>query len=391
MILIRNGTVISMEGPDIPDGSVLADGGVIKAVGKGITAPADCEIIDAGGGYILPGFIDAHTHLGTHETGLRWEGNDTNEATEPLTPHLRALDGINPMDESFAASRGGGITAAAVSPGSANVIGGYAVAIKTGGSVSVDGLVMRQPLAMKCALGENPKSVYGQGKKVSPQTRMASAALFREAMLKAREYMEKKEKAEPDKKPDYNMRHEALIPVLKGEIPIHIHAHRADDIHTAIRLAKEFSLKAVLVHCTEGHLIPESVKESGFAAMVGPTLTHKSKPEVINKTFATVNILNSAGVRVCITTDHPVTPLQHLPLCAALAVQAGMDRDEALKAISIYPAEIMGLSHRIGSLKEGKDADIVVWDKHPLDATASVQVTLIDGKIYSFSPKSFTS
>lgn len=383
MLFIRNGVIRTMERGETGSfrGHILVENGKIQAIGTDLTPPEGAEIIEAEGKLVLPGFIDAHTHLGTHESSIRWEGDDTNEATEPITPHVRALDGINPMDEAFADSRQGGITSVVASPGSANVIGGSTVAIKTGGSVRVDDLVIKEPLSMKCALGENPKAVYGQGKKTAPQTRMASAAMFRETLFKAREYMEKKNRTETDKKPDFNMKYEALIPVLKKEIPVHVHAHRADDIHTAIRICKEFDINAVLIHCSEGHLITGSVLESGFPAVVGPTLTSKSKPEVKNKTFETVGALNRAGVLTCITTDHPVTPLQHLPLCAALAVQAGLDEDEALKSLTIYPAMIMGLDDRIGSLKAGKDADIVIWDKTPLDPTAKTAAVIINGKL----------
>jgi len=371
-----------MEGQEYARASILVESGKIKSIGENLEAPAGAEIIDAEGKYVLPGFIDAHTHLGTHESSVRWEGEDTNEMTDPVTPHVRALDSINPMDETFRDSVCGGVTAVIASPGSANVIGGQTVAIKTGGSIRVDDLVMKQPHSMKCALGENPKNCYGQMKKTAPMTRMASAAIFRETMFKTKEYLEKKENASEDaKKPDFNMKYEALIPVIKGEIPVHFHAHRADDIHTIIRITKEFNLKVVLLHSTDGHLICDSIKEAGYPAVIGPTLTHKSKPEVTNKTFETVNIMNKAGILTCITTDHPVTPLQHLPVCAALNVHAGLDESEALKSITIYAAEIMGLADRIGSLKEGKDADIVVWDKHPLLTTAHAEKVIIDGKL----------
>jgi imidazolonepropionase-like amidohydrolase len=294
---------------------------------------------------------------------------------------MRTIDAINGFDETFRDSVMGGVTCVATSPGSANIIGGQLAAIKTGGSNRADDLVVKFPLAMKCALGENPKNAFGQSKKASPSTRMGSAAIFREAFYKAKEYLEKKKKAEDGKLPDYNIKHEALIPVLEKEIPIHIHAHRADDIHTAIRLIREFDINATIIHCSDGHLIVEDLKEAGYPAIVGPTLGFKSKPEVKNKTFLTANVLIEAGVLTCITTDHPVIPLQHLNVCAALCVQAGMKEEEALKAITIYPAKIIGLDGRVGSLKEGKDADIVIWDKNPLDATACVQHTVINGKI----------
>lgn len=381
MLLIKNGKVLTMEGQNFDRASILVEGSKITAIGENLETPAGAEIIDAAGKYVLPGFIDAHTHLGLSGHGMRWEGNDHNETSENATPHLRTLDAINVFDRSFEDALIGGITAVATSPGSANVIGGQLTAMKTGGSSRVEELVLVAPLAMKCALGENPKNAHGQSKKQAPMTRMATAAIFREAFFKAREYMEKKDKAEDGKGPDFNMKHEALIPLLRREVPVHIHAHRADDIHTAIRLLKEFNLKGVIIHCSEGHLIVDDLLEAGYPALIGPTMGFPGKPEAANKTFETVNILNKAGVKVCITTDHPVIPLPHLNICAALSVQAGMDEMEALKAITIYPAEILELGHRLGSLKVGKDADIVVWDKNPIDTTSHALYTIINGKV----------
>ena len=269
----------------------------------------------------------------------------------------------------------------AVSPGSANVICGQIVALKTGGGKRVDNLVIKQPLAIKCALGENPKNAYGQSKKTSPMTRMGTAAIFREHFFKAKEYLSKKENSENGKQPDFNMKYEALIPVLKREIPIHIHAHRADDIHTALRLIAEFEIRGVLLHCSEGHFIVSDLSESNIPAIVGPTLSFAKKPETANKSFETVDILLKSGIKACITTDHPITQLEHLNICAALCVKAGLDEREALKAITIYPAEILGLDHRIGSIKPGKDADFAIWRKNPFDATGNVLHTIIDGKI----------
>lgn len=381
MIVIRDGRILTMEGAVYECGSLLIEGGKIRAVGEDVRVPDGARVIDAKGCYVLPGFVDAHTHLGLAGTAMRWEGADHNEVYEPVTPHLRSIDAINPFDPSFRETLEFGVTCVATSPGSANVIGGQLAAMKTGGSNRVEGLVIRAPLAMKCALGENPKWAYGQSKKISPLTRMGTAAIFREAFFKAREYMEKREGADNGKAPEFNMKHEAIIPLLKREIPVHIHAHRADDIHTAIRLIREFNLRGALIHCTDGHLIADDVLESGLPALVGPTMGYKSKPEVANKSFETINILHKAGVKVCITTDHPVIPLQHLNVCAALSVQAGMDEAEALKAISIYPAEILNLHERVGSIKTGKDADIVIWNKNPIDITSHVLHTIIDGKV----------
>jgi imidazolonepropionase-like amidohydrolase len=381
MLLVKNGKVLTMEGAVLQRASVLVKDGKIAEIGENVQAPDGATVIDAEGKHVLPGFVDAHTHLGLEGTAMRWEGDDVNEMADPVTPHMRTIDAINAFDESFAETVMAGVTAVATCPGSANVIGGQIAAIKTGGSRRADDLVLLAPLAMKCALGENPKNVYGQSKKSSPMTRMGSAAIFREAFYKAQEYMRKKSAAGDDKKPEYSAKHEALIPVLEKKIPIHIHAHRADDIHTALRLAKEFGINAVLIHCSEGHLIADDIKASGFPAVIGPTLGFKSKPEVRNKTFETIGVLNKAGILTCITTDHPVIPLQHLNICAALAVQAGLDETEALKSISIYAAQAMGMADRIGSLKVGKDADIVVWDKSPLDMTGRALCTIINGKI----------
>ena len=380
MLLIKNGKVWTMEGENFDNASVLVENGKISKIGKDIEAPAGADVIDASGKLVLPGFVDAHTHLGLMDSAMRWEGNDGNEATDPVTPHMRSIDAINAFDESFQDTIAGGITCVATSPGSANVIGGQLAAMKTGGSNRADDLVIKFPLAIKCALGENPKNAYGQSKKVAPQTRMGTAAIFREAFYKAKEYLDKKNNAEDGKLPDYNIKYEAMIPVLERKIPIHIHAHRADDIHTAIRLIKEFDIRAVIIHCSDGHLILDDLKEAGYPTIIGPTLGFKSKPEVANKTYETANALNQAGILTCITTDHPVIPLQHLNVCAALCVQAGMDEMEALKAITIYGARVIGLDDRVGSLKVGKDADIVIWDKNPIEATARALYTIIDGK-----------
>ena len=381
MLFIKNGTILTMEGQNYEKFSILLKNGKIESMGENIETPEDAEIIDASGKFVLPGLVDAHTHLGVTGHGLRWEGSDHNETTDAVTPHLRTIDAINAFDRSFEDSLAGGVTTVATSPGSANVIGGQITAMKIGGSKRVDKLVIKAPTAMKCALGENPKNAHGQAKKSAPLTRMATAAIFREAFLCAKEYMDKREKAEDGKLPDYNIKHEALIPLLKREIPVHIHAHRADDIHTAIRLLKEFDLKGIIIHCSEGHLVADDLLEAGYPVLIGPTMGFSGKPETANKSFETVGILNRKGIKATITTDHPVIPLEHLNLCASLAVKAGMDEEEALKSITIYPAEIMGLGDRLGSLKIGKDADVSIWDKNPLDATSKVLYTIIDGKI----------
>ncbi|MCL2574716.1 MAG: amidohydrolase [Defluviitaleaceae bacterium] len=383
-LLIQNGKVMTMEGAIYEGASVLVKDGKIEAIGDVGQAPDGTKIIDAKGCYVTPGLIDAHTHLGLSGHGLRWEAQDHNETSDNVTPHLRTLDAINAFDQSFADTLAGGVTTVATSPGSANVIGGQLTGMKTGGSNRIEDLVIKAPLAMKCALGENPKGAHGQAKKAAPMTRMATAAIFREAFMKAQEYLAKKKAAqasEDGKMPDFNMKHEALIPLLEREIPVHIHAHQANDIHTAVRLIQEFNLKGIIIHASESHLIVDDLVAANMPLLIGPTLGFSGKPETKNKTFETVGILQRAGVKVCITTDHPVIPLHHLNVCAALAVKDGMDEEEAMKAITIYPAEILGFEDRVGTIAVGKDADIVIWDKHPLDITGKVLHTIIDGKI----------
>lgn len=380
MLLIKNGLVYTMEeAPSKID--ILVDAGKIKALGKGLDCPESCEVLDAEGQMVFPGFIDAHCHLGMWEDAIGFEGADGNEMTDPITPELRAIDGINPLDRTFEESRNGGVTCCATGPGSANVIGGQFAAIKTAGD-RIDDMVIKAPLAMKCAFGENPKRVYSEKKK-SPSTRMAIAAELRSALARAKEYHEKLELAadDPSKRPAYDMKLEALRPVITGEIPLKAHAHRADDILTSIRIAKEFGVKLTLEHCSEGHLIAHHIAEEGLSAVVGPSFGERSKFELKNLTFETPGVLSRAGVKVAIMTDHPVVPLHYLPMCAALSVKAGMEEEEALKAISINAAEILGLEERVGSIAVGKDADIVLWDKHPFEIDSNVLVTIIDGQI----------
>ncbi len=381
MIFIKNGKIYTMAGEVIENGSILIKEGKIVEVGKDIIAPLDAEVIDAEGRMVTPGFIDAHCHLGMWEESIGFEGEDGNEMTDPVTPHLRAIDAINPMDIAFEEAYQGGVTTAVTGPGSANVIGGTFVALKTYGN-RVDDMIIKDPVAMKVAFGENPKRVYDAQKK-SPMTRMATAAILRETLFKAKTYLEKKEKAEdPSKMPDYDMKMEALIPVLKKEIPIKAHAHRADDIFTSLRIAKEFDIDITLDHCTEGHLIAAELAKEGKAAIVGPSLGNRSKFELKNLTFETPKVLNEAGVKIAIITDSPVVPLYYLPLCAGLAHKAGLDEMEALKAITINPAEIIGLSHRIGSIEVGKDADIVIFDGNPIkDVDCKTFATIIDGEV----------
>lgn len=381
MILIKNAKIYTMAGEIIEGGAILVEAGKIKAIGKSIQAPIEAEVIDANGNLAFPGMIDAHCHLGLWEDSIGFEGADGNEMTDPVTPQLRAIDAINPMDITFREAVEGGITTVATGPGSANVIGGQFAAIKTHGN-RIDDMIIKEPIAMKIAFGENPKRVYNE-KKTSPSTRMATASILRETIMKAIKYKEKLEEADGDKSklPAYDAKLEALLPVLRGEIPLKAHAHRADDIFTAIRIAKEFGLKMTLEHCTEGHLIADQLADEGLAAIIGPSFGFRTKFELKNKSFDTPGVLNKAGVKVAIMTDHPVIPVQHLPMCAALSHKSGMDEEEALKAITIYPAEILEIDDRVGSLEVGKDADIVIWEGHPFDLQAKILYTIIDGRI----------
>ena len=378
MLLIKNGYVKTMAGPDIPGGSVLlGDDGKILAVGKELVAEG-ATVIDAGGRLVTPGCIDAHCHIGLDNEAMGWEGMDYNEIVDPLTPQMRAIDSINPMDESFGNALQGGVTAACTGPGSANVVGGTFAAIKLAGK-RVDNMIIKNPIAMKCAFGENPKRCYGQGGKKAPMTRMGTAALLRELLFKTKRYIEDKENG---KNPGFDMKLEAMIPVLKGEIPLKAHAHRADDILTSIRIAREFSVGITLDHCTDGALIADELAEEGLWAFVGPSLGSKTKIELSNKSFTTPAALHAAGVKISIITDAPVIPLQYLPMCAGLAANAGLDMEEAWKAITIYPATAVGIDHRVGSLEPGKDGDVVIWAADPLkNIGGEAFITIVDGKV----------
>ena len=381
VIFIKNGTVNTIANGIVQE-DILIENGKIVEIGNNIVAPLDAEIIDAQGKFIYPGFIDAHTHLGLWEDAVGFEGADGNEETDPITPHLNPIDGINPMDRTFRDAVEGGVTSVCTTPGSANVMGGQCIAIKTHGR-RIDKMVIKNPVASKIAFGENPKSCYGRDEKM-PQTRMAIAALLRENLKKAEEYLEEIElymEHEDHDKPEYDIRMESLIPVLKGEIPFKVHAHRADDMFTAIRIAKEFDLKLTLDHCTEGHLIVEELVEEGYPVIVGPSLSERSKVELRNLTFDTAGILSNAGLEVSLTTDHSVIPIQYLPICAGIAVKHGMKNDKALEAITINPARTLGIEDRVGSIEIGKDADIVIWDGNPLEIQSNVLFTIIDGKI----------
>ncbi|GLC32077.1 amidohydrolase [Clostridium omnivorum] len=380
MLLIKNGKIITMTGVTHENGCVLIENGKIKAVGTKIEESKEYEVIDASGAWVLPGFIDAHCHIGIFEQDMGFEGSDGNESTDPVTPELRAIDAINPMDSAFKEAAQAGITTVMTGPGSANVIGGQFVAMKTMG-VSIDDMIILEPAAMKVAFGENPKRIYSS-KKQMPSTRMGTAAKLRETLIKAQNYRMKKERAsKKDESFDIDFKMEALIPVLEKKIPIKAHAHRADDILTAIRIAREFDLKMTLDHCTEGHLIVDYIKDCGYPALVGPTLTARKKVETKNKTFKTLGILSKEGIKTAIITDHPVVPINYLPLCAAMAVKEGMDMDEAFKAITINAAEICNIEKRVGSIEVGKDADIAIFDGNPMEIFTNTLYTIINGKV----------
>ena len=379
MLFITNGYIKTMVDPDISNGSLLiGDDGKIVAVGSDLSAPEGAQIIDADGRLVTPGCVDAHCHIGLDNEAMGWEGHDYNEIVDPLTPQMRAIDSINPQDEAFGLALQGGVTTACTGPGSANVVGGTFAAIKLSGN-RVDNMIVKSPLAMKCAFGENPKRCYGQGMKKSPMTRMATAALLRELLFKTRRYLQDKEDG---KNPGFDMKLEAMIPVIKGEIPLKAHAHRADDILTSIRIAREFGVKLTLDHCTDGAVIAEELAQEGLPAFIGPSLGSKSKIELKNKSFTTPAVLHKAGVPISIITDAPVIPLQYLPMCAGLAVNAGLPEEEAWKAITINPATQTGIGDRVGSLEPGKDGDVVIWTANPMrDLGAEAAVTVVNGKI----------
>ena len=382
-MLIQNGVVHPMDAPVIPRGFVLLEGDKIAAVGPMEALPAGYsgEVLDAEGGHILPGFIDAHCHLGLFGDALGFEADDGNESTDPCTPQLRAVDGVNPLDRGFREAREGGVTTVLTGPGSANPIAGQFAALKTDGRW-VDEMVLKAPIAMKFALGENPKSVYNE-RKETPVTRMATAAIIRENLAKAQEYQDKQSKAEEDPDedvPDYDAKLEALAPVATGALPAHFHAHRADDIATAVRISGEFGLKLVVVHGTEGYLVPELLAQSNVPVITGPCLTDRSKPELVGQTLSNPARLRAAGVKVAICTDHPETPIQYLPLCAAMAVRGGMEPEDALAAITRDAAEIAGISKRVGTLTPGKDADVVVTSGHPFDWNGEIRAVFLNGK-----------
>ena len=379
-MLIKNLTIETMSAAGlIRGGWILIENGKISAIGESDAPEYEGEILNADGLTAYPGFIDAHTHLGIVEDSLDFEGDDCNEDSDPITPHVRALDGINPLDRCFAEARAAGVTCVAVAPGSANPIGGQICVIKTCGK-RVDKMVVKAPAAIKFALGENPKNTY-HSKNAAPVTRMATAALMRETLAKAKRYLEELERSKNDDEldaPEYDIKLESLIPLLRGEITAHFHAHRADDIFTAIRIAEEFSIKYAIVHATEGHLIADELAD--VQVIVGPNLCDRSKPELKEQTFRNPSELSRSGANVALTTDHPVSPLNYLPLCAAIAKQKGLDRDSAIAAMTVNPARILGIDSRVGSIEVGKDADIILVRGDVLSIDHTVEAVFIEGK-----------
>lgn len=379
-LLFTNAVIHTMAGVTLQNGYMRIEGSKIMEIGAMPVQPEE-ETVDLEGAHVYPGFIDAHTHIGMWEDGLTFEGDDGNEETDPVQPHLRAIDAVNPMDRCFSEAVDAGITTVLTGPGSANPIGGQFAALKTFGK-RVDKMIVRAPVAMKMALGENPKNVY-HDKNQSPSTRMATAALIRDQLMKAKRYEEAVLRAEEDSEidpPEYDGKCETLLPVLRGEVKVHFHAHRADDIFTAMRIASEFSLDYVIVHGTEGALIADELAEEHVRVLSGPLLCDRSKPELRNLTPATLGKLSKAGVPTAVITDHPVVPIQYLPLCAALAVREGMDEEEALAAITCNPAKICGIDDRVGSLEMGKDADFVVFRSNPLLLSSKPEMVYISGK-----------
>jgi imidazolonepropionase-like amidohydrolase len=376
--------VVPIEADPVPDGVVLIRDGRIEALGPAdqVPVPDDAEVVDAAGGWVLPGLVDAHVHLGVWEEGEGWAGQDTNEMTDPVMAAARAIDAINPREVGFDDALMGGITTVNVNPGSGNPIGGQAVALKTYGRL-VDEMVLRNPSGVKAALGENPKRVYGDQKK-TPSTRLGVALVLRKAFAAARSYQARVAAAE-GKPVDTDLVSEVLVKVLEGEIPWRQHCHRADDIATALRLAEEFGYRLVLDHGTESYLLADLLADKQVPVLYGPLIVSRSKVEVRDRSLRAPGILDRAGVEVSIITDHPVVPIEYLITQASLAVREGMDRDAALRAVTINPARVLGVQDRVGSLAVGKDADVVLWSGDPLDLQSRVLRTWIDGvEVYTW-------
>jgi len=387
-LAILGGRIVPVEGDIIERGTVLIEDGRIAAIGgPELVVPAGTTVVPAEGSWVLPGFIDAHTHLGVHEEGEGWAGDDVNEMTDPNTAHVRAIDAINPAEQGFRDAVAGGVLAVNVNPGSGNPIGGQTVALRCWGR-TVDEMALRAPSGMKSALGENPKRVYGD-RKQTPQTRLGTAAVIRSAFTEARNYLDKRANREEGKPFERDLRLEALGLVLEREIPWRQHCHRADDIATAMRIAAEFGYRLVIDHGTEAHLIADLLVARDIPVIIGPLLTSRSKVELRNRSIANPGRLAAAGVTIAITTDHPVVPINLLVTQAVLAVKEGLDRETALRALTINPARIAGIDERLGSLTPGKDADLCVWSGDPLEVNSRVERSFVGGReVYRYDPVS---
>lgn len=381
MLAITDVKINTVTNGVIEKGTILIEEGKIKAIGANIEIPTDAELLNGEGNWITPGLIDEHTHLGVFEETVDWAGADGNEATDPSTPHVRVIDAINPFDQGFIDAYQGGVTTVQILPGSANVIGGETSVLKTYGR-TVEEMLVKEIAGVKIAFGENPKRVYGDDKKM-PSTRMGTAAVLRENLTNAQNYLKKLERGAEDseKLPDRDLKMDTLVKVLKKEIPLRAHAHRADDIITAIRIAEEFNVDLSLEHCTEGHKIVDFLAEKSYRAAVGPTFSNRSKIELGERGFHTLVALDKANVPVSIITDHPVIPIEGIIISAALAIREGLSEESAWEAITINPAKQMGVDDRVGSLEVGKDADIVMWSGDPFEYKTKVKMTIIDGKI----------
>ncbi|MCI5604979.1 MAG: amidohydrolase [Clostridia bacterium] len=378
--LIKNAEILTMTGKNYNDGCILFDEKIIY-IGENKPFEAD-KVIDAKGNIVMPGLIDAHCHVGMFEDSLGFEGDDGNEDSDPVTPHLRAIDAINPFDRGFEEARGAGVTTVVTGPGSANPVGGQFAAVKTYG-ICVDDMILKAPAAMKFALGENPKAVYNE-KNQTPVTRMGTMALIRELLIKAQNYKEQLDRYYEDEddneKPEFDIKLDAMLPVLSREIPVKIHAHRADDICSAIRLGKEFNIDVTIEHCSDGDRIADILEQEKLPIMLGPTLSDRSKPELKNLTFDTYRNLSERGIDVAIITDHPEITIGNLPLCAVMAVKNGMNEEKALEALTVTAAKNCRISDRVGTLEIGKDADLCIWTKKPTDFNAECINVFIDGK-----------
>jgi imidazolonepropionase-like amidohydrolase len=385
-VAVVNGYVVPVDGEPVAGGTVLVRDGRVAAVGPDVAVPDGVAVVDAGGGWVLPGFVESHAHVGIAEEAMGWAGRDSNETTDPNGARLQALDGINPADQGLADALSGGITTVVVKPGSGNVIGGQTVAIKTWGR-TVDDMVVRNPVSVKSALGENPKRVYGEQKKL-PGTRLGVAAVIRDAFTRAQDYGQRRAHASAEGKPFSRDRtSETLLRVLSRELPWCQHAHRADDIATALRLADEFGYRLVVNHGTEGHLLADLLAERDVPVIVGPLFTARSKIELRQRSLRTPGILARAGVRVAITTDHPVVPIHFLVHQATLAVKEGLDRGEALRTLTVNPAAMLGLDDRVGTLRPGTDGDLVIWSGDPLDVFSRALRVFVRGRqVYEWDP-----